>query len=98
MYAANGESMCEHSMTGFVRLRKAWMIWSSDSVNVKSIEVLFVPLCSSFSFWRGGRGGIFSVRTRWFILVEGEGEIVRPEITVECPLCALYVLRVKRQY
>lgn len=75
MYAANGERMCEHSMTGFVRLRKAWMIWSSDSVNVKSIEVLFVPLCSSFSFWRGGRGGIFSVRTRGLFVGEGKEKL-----------------------
>jgi hypothetical protein len=35
--------------------------------------VLFVPLCSSFSFWRGGRGGIFSVRTGSGLFV-GEGK------------------------
>ena len=71
MYAANGERQSEHLMTGFVRLRKAWMIWSSDSVNVKSIEALFAPLCSSPSFWRGG-GGIFERSARGILLGEGE--------------------------
>ena len=46
------------------------MIWSSDSVKVKSIEALFAPLCSSPSFWRGG-GGIFERSARG-ILLEGE--------------------------